>query len=107
VLGAALSSAYRSHLVLTNLPAQAADAVRKSASGGVAVAQRFGSTPLLNEVRSAFVHGTSVMLWVCGGIAAVAAVLTVLFLPNRGTLAADASPEDVERSLAANEQAII
>ncbi len=83
VLGTVLNSSYRGRLDVTGLPAQAADAVRESVSAGVAVAHTLGSIPLLDLVRSAFIHGMDMMLWVCGGLAAVGILLTLAFLPSR------------------------
>jgi hypothetical protein len=68
--------------------------VRRSVSAGVAVAQQLGSEALLVAVRGAFVHAMDATLWVCGGVAAFAIVLTVAFLPRHATTAepAPASP---------------
>ena len=52
-------------------------------AGGVAVARQIGSAALLDEVRTAFVHGMDTMLWVCGGVALASAILALLFLPRR------------------------
>jgi MFS family permease len=41
---------------------------------------RFGRKRLL---RSAFIHGMDIMLWTCGGIAVVSALLALAFLPGR------------------------
>jgi hypothetical protein len=54
-------------------------------------------------VRSAFVHGLDVMLWVCAGIALASALLALLFLPRRADGAAQAagaasSAEDAQRA---------
>jgi EmrB/QacA subfamily drug resistance transporter len=83
VLGSVLGSAYRSHLVLTGLPAPVSSAVKSSVAAGVAVAHALRSAALLESVRTAFVHGMDIMLWTCGGIALVSAVLAVAFLPRR------------------------
>ncbi|SRR6266487_1757534 len=83
VLGTVLTSVYRSRLELATLPAQAADAVRKSVASGIAVAEQAGSAALLDMVRTAFVHAMDVMLWLCGGIALTAALLALAFLPRR------------------------
>jgi len=86
VLGTVVSNLYSSGVAsaAAQLPAQAAAAVKSSVGGGVAVATKLGSPDLLDTVRSAFVHGMDAMLWTCGGIAVVGAVLALLFLP-RGT----------------------
>jgi hypothetical protein len=46
------------------------------------VAHAAGAAALLHDVRGAYAGGLDVMLWVCAGIAAAAAVLAVLFLPR-------------------------
>jgi len=83
VLGTLISNGYTSQLHLDGLPATAAGTVRGGVAGGVAVAQRLGSPALLDEVRSAFIHGMDIMLWTCGGIAVVSALLALAFLPRR------------------------
>jgi len=96
VLGTVLASVYRSHLVVTGLPAAAAAAAKSSVVAGVAVAHALGSAALLDSARSAFVQGMDTMLWVCGGIALASAILALLFLPRRADgapgAAADAPP---------------
>jgi ABC-type nickel/cobalt efflux system permease component RcnA len=42
-------------------------------------------------VRSAFVHGITLMLWVSAGLAVVAVILALLFLPWRATAAPELS----------------
>ena len=83
ILGSVLASVYRSHLVVTGLPAAAAAAAKSSVVAGVAVAHALGSAALLDSVRHAFVQGMDTMLWVCGGIALASAILALLFLPRR------------------------
>jgi MFS transporter, DHA2 family, multidrug resistance protein len=92
ILGTVLSSAYQARLDLAGLPATAASAVRSGVSGGVEVARRLGSAPLLHSVESAFVHGLDVMLWCCAGIALASALLALAFLPRRAG-APDQGPE--------------
>ena len=93
VLGTIISSAYTSQLAdLGRLPSAAADAVRSSVAGGVAVAEKTGSTALLDMVRSAFIHGMDVMLWTCGGIAIASALLALAFLPRHSGPAGGAPP---------------
>ena len=36
-------------------------------------------------MRNSFVNGMDLMLWICGGIAILSAVLGLLFLPRRAT----------------------
>lgn len=85
VLGTILGSVYRSHLHIAGLPAQAAAAVRGSVTSGTVVAAQLHSNQLLSEVHHAFIHSMDTMLWVCAGIAIVALVLALVFLPNKGT----------------------
>jgi hypothetical protein len=82
VLGTVLNSVYRAHLIITGLPTAAAGAARSSVVGGVQVAHQAGSAALLASARGAFVQGLDAMLWVCGGIALVSAVLGLMFLPR-------------------------
>ena len=88
VLGTVLASVYRSHLIVTGLPAAAAAAAKSSVVAGVAVAHALGSAALADSVRYAFVQGMDTMLWVCAGIALASAILALLFLPRR----ADGTP---------------
>ena len=57
VLGSVLNGGYRDQVDVSGLPGAAADAVRDSAAGGVAVAARLGDPGLLDSVRAAFTHG--------------------------------------------------
>jgi DHA2 family multidrug resistance protein-like MFS transporter len=82
VLGTVLNSVYRAHLIVTGLPAAAGTAAKSSVVGGVQVAHQAGSAALLASARGAFVQGLDVMLWVCGGIALVSAILGLVFLPR-------------------------
>jgi len=106
VLGTVLGSVYRGHLALNGLPATAAALAKSSVVAGVGVAHEVGSAALLDSVRTAFVQGMDTMLWACGGIALVSAVLAVIFLPRRpdGMTgaprdgAADRGEDDAERA---------
>ncbi|MBF9127427.1 MFS transporter [Plantactinospora sp. S1510] len=91
ILGSVLNSVYRDRLDLSGLPAPAADAVRDSAPAGVLVARQLDAPELLEMVRRAFVDAMDAMLWVCGGVALLGAVLAVAFLP-RQTEPATAAP---------------
>src|SRR5215475_3168400 len=87
VLGSVIASGYQSQLHLAGLPTAAAGAVRSGVFAGIAVARKLGSPALLESVRSAFVHGITLMLWVSAGLAVVAVILALLFLPWRATAA--------------------
>jgi DHA2 family multidrug resistance protein-like MFS transporter len=83
ILGSVLSSVYQAQLNLAGLPLAVANVVKESLFGGLAVALQLGSAPLLESVRTAFVHGMDVSLMVAAGIAAAGFVLTLAFLPGR------------------------
>ena len=102
VLGTVLNSVYRSHLIVTGLPAATAAAAKNSVVAGVQVAHALRSVALLGSARSSFVHGMDAMLWACGGIALVSAVLALLFLPRRNE-GMTAVPADATRPVAAGE----
>jgi EmrB/QacA subfamily drug resistance transporter len=90
ILGSILSAAYVAGLHTAGLPAGAAATVRDGVAAGVAVAHQLGSAALLDMVRHAFVHGMSIMLVVCGGIAVAGLVLALVFLPRRSEVPATA-----------------
>jgi MFS transporter, DHA2 family, multidrug resistance protein len=101
VLGTVLANVYRGQLHLSGLPPAAAAAVRSSLAGGVATAKAAGSSALLAVVRSAYVHGLDVMLWVCAGIAIASAVLALLFLPRWSASPASQPAGDTEEDTVA------
>lgn len=85
LLGTLLGATYRSKLNNVNVPHQLSDTVHSSITGGVAVAEKLKSPELLTTVRSAFVHGLDVMLWVSAAIAATAVILALIFMPSRAS----------------------
>jgi MFS transporter, DHA2 family, multidrug resistance protein len=93
ILGTLLNNAYQAQLNLTGLPEAAASTVRSGISGGVEVARTLGSASLLHDIDVAFVHGLDVMLWCCAGIALVAAVLALAFMPRRAGTPAEATAQ--------------
>lgn len=82
LLGAVLNSVYRNQLDLSGLPDSAAETVKQSVSAGVAIANKLDSQALLSSVHFSFVHGMTVMLWVCAGISLLGIVLAQAFLPR-------------------------
>lgn len=98
ILGSVLVTVYRSQLNLTGLPAAAADAVRGSIFAGIAVAAKLHSPQLAESVRQAFVHGMDSALIVSAGIAAVAMVLALIFLPGRTDVVAQAALRPVQNA---------
>ncbi|MCB0908283.1 MAG: DHA2 family efflux MFS transporter permease subunit [Nocardioidaceae bacterium] len=77
-----LNTSYRGSVDVSGLPAEAADAVKDSVSGGLAVAARLGSPDLATSVKDAFVSGMSDQMWVTCALAVVGLVLTLWKLPN-------------------------
>jgi EmrB/QacA subfamily drug resistance transporter len=107
VLGTVLDSVYRGHVLVAGLPGALASAAKSSVVAGVAAAHELRSAALLGSVRGAFVQGMDTMLWVCGGIALVSAILALIFLPRRaggtmgvtsGASADSAAASDPERA---------
>ncbi len=101
ILGTVLATVYQGRLHLTGLPASAVTAIRKSVAGGIATAKASGSNALLDAVRTAYVHGLDVMLWVCAGIAIASAVLAIVFLPGRVAAPPEAADDDTTASAVA------
>ncbi|UNK18296.1 MFS transporter [Paenibacillus sp. N3/727] len=83
ILGTVLSTYYRNNLDLSGLPGDVAEVVQRSVSAGAAVAQKIESAALLNSVRASFVAGMEMMLWVCGGVAVLGLLLTVIFIQKK------------------------
>ncbi len=83
VLGTILNNVYQSHLTAAGLPGALTNAAKNGVEAGVTVAGKVHSAALLTVARDSFVHGLDVMLWVCGGIALLSALLAVVFLPRR------------------------
>lgn len=92
VFGSVLSAVYLSHLASLGLSNRAADQAHQSIFAGVAIATRTGSAALLGSVRAAFVAGMDTAFLVCAGIAAVGAILAVLFIPRRAAESVEEVP---------------
>ncbi|MED5801809.1 MFS transporter [Gordonia sp. Z-3] len=87
IMGSVFSSQYSNHLPdLTTLPAQAADAVRDSAAGGLAAAEQLGGPPgaqLGAAVRGAFIDGMSASMISVAVVLFVAALGCALKAPRQ------------------------
>ena len=83
ILGSVLVTVYQANLNLAGVPSALASTVKLSVFAGVAVAGKLHSPVLLESVRNAFVQGMDAALLISAGIAALAAVLAVIFLPGR------------------------
>jgi Na+/melibiose symporter-like transporter len=77
-----LNTTYRAQVEVAGLPAAAADAVRDSAGGGLAVAVQLGSAQLADSVRAAFVAGLADEMRITVVLAVVGLVLTLWKLPD-------------------------
>ncbi len=95
VLGTVIATVYQNHLHLPGLSASVAAQARSSLAAGVGIATKAHAAGLLQDVRMAYSNGLDLMLWICAGIAVVAAVLAALFIPRTMPTAAPASPETV------------
>jgi hypothetical protein len=65
------------------LPEAVTSTIKHSVAAGVAVAKQLHSIKLVESIRSAFVNGMEIMLLVCGGVAVLGIILTLLFLPRK------------------------
>jgi MFS transporter, DHA2 family, multidrug resistance protein len=83
VLGSVLNGTYQAQVNVAGLPGAAADAVRASVFGGLAVAQQLGSSELADSVRQAFVAGIDDAARVTAVITTASIALALLFLPGR------------------------
>jgi predicted MFS family arabinose efflux permease len=101
ILGTVISNRYASGVAsaASGLASQAASAVKSGVGSGVAAAQQLGSPDLLDAVRTSFVHGMDLMLWICGGIALGCALLAVIVLKTRRTDAGTSAAETGDGSL--------
>ncbi|MGI5457420.1 MFS transporter [Streptomyces sp. CA-249302] len=82
LLGSLLASTFQDRLDVTGLPAQVADTADKSVVAAHIVAEQTGSADLLASANSAYVHGMSVVMLVCGIAALLSALLAAAFLPK-------------------------
>lgn len=82
LLGSALSQAYQHHLTLpADLPRSAVEAIKSGVFQGLAIADKVPG--LRADVRDSFISGMATTLWICAGIALVAAVASISLLPGR------------------------
>ncbi|NUR82451.1 MAG: MFS transporter, partial [Nonomuraea sp.] len=84
LLGSLLSGIFRDRLDVTGLPAKAADTAGDSVVAAHIIAEKAHSAHLAASANSAYVHGMSGVLLVCGIAALVSALLAAALLP-RGT----------------------
>ena len=95
VLGSALSAGYTSALgpALSALPAREAAIARASITQAAGLASRLPSGAALQAAAgTAFLHGMSIVMLICAGVAALAALTTLRYLPGRAASGGTASP---------------
>ena len=97
IFGSVLVTIYQTSLNLAGLPPALADVAKRSVFAGVAVATRLHSPALLDSARSSFVQGMDAALLFSAGIAVLAAVAALIFLPGRDTIGVAAEHPAAER----------
>jgi hypothetical protein len=93
VLISVLNSVYRGHVDVAGLPPAVGDAVKSSVQSGLAVARQLGSQELAASVKSAFLTGMGVQMWLSVALALVVAVAVFLAMP-RGLGKTDREADD-------------
>ncbi|MFF2655496.1 MFS transporter [Streptomyces sp. NPDC058045] len=83
VLGSLLNAVYRDNTEVESLPGPAADAVRDSVEGGLAVARKLHSPDLALSVKEAFVDGVHVQMWIGAVLAALCILGTAIGMHAR------------------------
>lgn len=93
VLISVLSSVYRARVDVAGLPPAVGDAVRSSVQSGLATARQLGDPELATTVKSAFLDGMDVQMWLGVGLALAVATAIALVMP-RGLGKTDPEPDD-------------
>ena len=88
ILGSVLVTVYQANLDLSGVPGPLGALAKQSVFAGVTVAHRLHSPTLLESARYAFVQGMDTAMLVSAGIALIATLLALIFLPGRTRLAA-------------------
>ena len=83
LLGSVLAGIYTDLLDTTGLPASVAHTARGSVSAAQAVADQLHSPALAASAHSAFLHGMTTVLLICGITAVLSALLVALRMPGR------------------------
>ncbi|WP_406425300.1 MFS transporter [Streptomyces sp. NBC_00842] len=82
LLGSVLSAVFTDRIDTDGVPAQAADVAEESVVAAQTVAARLNLPQLAESAESAFVHGMSTVLLICGIAGVVAAALAAFKLPD-------------------------
>ncbi|MFT3851575.1 MAG: MFS transporter [Ilumatobacteraceae bacterium] len=102
ILGSLLAGSYHSAMsssaVVGSLPAEAQAVAHDSLGGAVHVAQQLGEngTALLHEASSAFVDGMGTAVLVGAAVAALGALIALIWLPNRAPTETELAEIDAE-----------
>jgi hypothetical protein len=97
LLGSLLASVYSGQLNLSGLPGPAAQTVRDSVPGAMAVAAQLHSSALAAQASAAYLHGTNVVLAVCAAVALLGAIGVAAALPARSAQPAPESSHELSR----------
>jgi EmrB/QacA subfamily drug resistance transporter len=107
LLGSLLAGIYTDHLDTTGLPAPAAHAARGSVSAAQAVADQLHSPALAASAHSAFLHGMTSVLLICGITAVLSALLVALRMPGRARGEGEREDAAIAKAAADHAQSVI
>ena len=82
VLISVLNSVYRGRVDVASLPPAVGGAVKSSVQSGLAVARELGNPELAASVKSAFLDGMGVQMWLSVGLALMVTVAVFLVMPR-------------------------
>ncbi|MFC1442450.1 MFS transporter [Streptacidiphilus sp. N1-10] len=106
LLGALLAGIYTGRLDTSGLPGPLAHTARGSVSAAQAVADQLHSTALAASAHSAFLHGMTTVLLVCGITAVLSAALIALRMPGAAGRAARQEGRDIANGAADHAQSV-
>jgi hypothetical protein len=98
LLGSLLAGVYHDHLDTTGLPAPLAHIARGSVSAAQSVAEATHDTALAASAHSAFLHGMTTVLLVCGIGSVVSAIVVALRMPPSSAAPVATTPGDQAQS---------
>jgi EmrB/QacA subfamily drug resistance transporter len=104
VLGSLLASGYRSHLVTGGLTGSALTEAKGSVGGALQVARRLGDEALAASGRASYVHGMRLSLVVGAVFILGGALLSLLYLPARASVAEHNATELVPADIVVSDE---
>jgi EmrB/QacA subfamily drug resistance transporter len=99
LLGSLLNGVFTDRLDTDGLPAEAAGAAEESVVAAKAIAAQLNMPQLAESAESAYVHGMSLVLLICGIAALATAVLAAFVLRDDGTKGEETGDQPVDTSL--------